>query len=536
MSEKKYRAAEYYRFSYTDDKSAESDSIGNQRKQLKRFIDSQPDIESVSEWVDDGVSGILFDRPAFKQMMTEIEGGKIDCIVVKDLSRFGREYIETGRYLRRILPSYGVRFIAINDNIDTLKDNGDDLIVSVKTVINDAYCRDISVKTRSALNVKRENGDYVGACPIYGYRKADDNHNQLVIDEYPANIVRDIFRMKIEGMSALRIAEALNDLGVLSPLEYKKDRDLPHPKGGYADRNGAQWSANTIIRILQDETYTGTLLQARQSTYNYKIKDIIDKPKMEWKRSENAHGAIITLEIYDLAQRIMRLDTRTAPGSDSVYLLSGILICNSCGARMTRKTVPYKGIKYHYYFCPTTKKHGCKGAAMLKEDELHKQVLECVKAQVASIASVDSVLAGSDGQRVAKALAGQFLSQINENERQLEQLTGFKSVLYENMVVGLITTNDYKTLKAKYCADEARLRGAICTLQQQYEDVMAGKGERLRWMEHFKRFEGLAELDRRVVINLIQSIRIISKTEIQITFNYQDEFEKALVIVRKEAA
>ena len=170
MSEAIYRAAKYIRLSYTDDKTNESDSVANQRKLLDSYIESQPDIEVVEEYVDDGVSGIIFDRPAFKQMMADIEKGKIDCVIVKDLSRFGREYIETGRYLRRIFPAYGVRFIALNDNIDTLKDSGDDLVVSVKSIINDAYCRDISVKTRSALDVKRDNGDFVGVA-AFGVRQ-----------------------------------------------------------------------------------------------------------------------------------------------------------------------------------------------------------------------------------------------------------------------------------------------------------------------------------------------------------------------------
>ncbi|MCL2776035.1 MAG: recombinase family protein, partial [Oscillospiraceae bacterium] len=175
MSEKLYKAAKYIRLSYTDDKTNESDSVANQRKMLDNFIGNQSDFETVAEYVDDGITGIIFDRPAFKEMMTDIESGKINCVIVKDLSRLGREYIETGRYLRRIFPAYGVRFIAINDNIDTLKDSGDDLVVSVKSIINDAYCRDISVKTRSALNVKRENGDFVGACPVYGYKKSAEN-------------------------------------------------------------------------------------------------------------------------------------------------------------------------------------------------------------------------------------------------------------------------------------------------------------------------------------------------------------------------
>ena len=536
MSETIYRATKYFRCSHTDGKNTESDTIANQRRLIDRFLETQTDIEVVSEMIDDGVSGILFDRPAFNQMMKDIEDGKINCVIVKDLSRFGREYIETGRYLRRIFPAYGVRFIAINDNIDTLRDSADDLIVSIKSVLNDAYCRDISIKTRSALHSKREKGDYVGACPVYGYKKSEDNRNQLVIDEYPANIVRDIFRMKIDGMSALKIAERLNNLGILSPIEYKKDRGLPHPTGGYADFSGAKWSPTAVIRILNNEIYTGTLIQAKIGTLNYKIKDMIEKPKSEWSRTENAHEPIIPLHDFDLAQRIMRLDTRTAPGSENVYMFSGILICGCCGGRMTRKSVPCGDIKYHYYYCPTTKRRGCADGVNLKETLLHDCVLDILKAQISNVTSVDSILAGSDGKRAAEAQAAHYKTQISDNERQLEKIFKVKATLYENMISGVISQDDYKLLKEKYIRDEVRIRDAISCLNQKHDDILAGKGERLLWMEHFKRFEGITELDRRMVINLIQNIRVISKTELKITFNYQFEYEKALEILGKEAA
>ena len=536
MQETLYRAAKYIRLSYTDEKTSESDSVGNQRRLIDEFLKNQPDIEVISEKVDDGVSGIIFDRPAFKEMMDDIESGRINCVIVKDLSRLGREYIETGRYLRRIFPAYGVRFIAINDNLDTLKDSGDDLVVSVKSVINDAYCRDISVKTRSALGVKRDNGDFVGACPIYGYKKADDNHNRLAIDEYPTKIVRDIFRMKIDGTSALKIAETLNNIGVLSPMEYKKDRGLPHPKGGFADKADAKWSPTTVIRIMNDETYTGALIQGRQGTLNYKIKDLIDKPESEWKRADNAHEGIITKHDFDLAQKIMRLDTRTAPGGDKVYIFSGVLICDGCGNRMTRKVVPYKDKKHHYYYCPTTKKRGCAKGVNLKESELSECILESLKAHIANVASLESLISGSDSQHIMNALAKQYAEQIAENERQLEQISEFKSSLYENMIGGIISKEDYKLFKAKYVADDLRLRSAVETLNQQLEDTLAGKSERLRWTEHFRRFGNLAEIDRRTVVNLIHSIHVVSKSELLITFHYQAEYENALAILQKEVA
>ena len=150
---------------------------------------------------DDGYSGIIFDRPAFKEMMQDITDGKINCVIVKDLSRLGREYIETGRYLRRVFPAYGVRFIAITDNIDTAHENsGDDLTVSVKNIMNEAYCRDISIKTRTSLDIKRRNGDFVGAFPVYGYMKSEENKNLLVPDPYAARVVQDIFRMRRHGL------------------------------------------------------------------------------------------------------------------------------------------------------------------------------------------------------------------------------------------------------------------------------------------------------------------------------------------------
>jgi hypothetical protein len=341
--------------------------------------------------------------------------------------------------------------------------------------------------------------------------------------------------MKLEGTSAVRIADTLNALGVQSPYMYKKTHGLPHPRNGFADKPDAKWSATTILRILGDETYTGTLIQGRQGTLNYKIKDLIDKPVSEWKRTENAHEAIIRKRDFDLAQRIMRLDTRTAPNSDKVYMFSGVLICGCCGERMTRKSVPGRdGKKYHYYYCPTTKKRGCLNAPSIKEDELAECVLESVKSHIANIASLETILQSSDGQRVTNALVKQYTEQIAENERQLMQVAGFKTPLYENLINGVIEKEDYKLLKAKYAADEERLRGAIETLKAQLDDVMSGKSERLKWADTFKRFEGLTELDRRIVANLIQSVRIFSKTKLEITFNYQSEYETARALAGNE--
>ena len=525
----KYKATAYIRLSYTDDRSSESDSVSNQRKLIENFVERNPDIEVVSFKVDDGYSGIIFDRPAFKEMMQDVTNGEINCVIVKDLSRLGREYIETGRYLRKVFPAYGVRFIAITDKIDTAQESsGDDLTVSVKNIMNEAYCRDISVKTRTALDVKRRNGDFVGAFTVYGYMKSEDNKNLLVPDPYASRVVQNIFQMRLEGASALRIANELNRLGILSPLAYKKNHGLPYAKNGYADNEDCKWSATTIIRILQDETYTGTLVQGRQGTSNYKIKQLEQKPESEWIRIPDAHEALITKQDFDLVQRIRGLDTRTSPKQDTVYLFSGVLICGCCGSRMTRKTNRVNGKEYHYYYCPTGKKHGCTNPVMLKESKLIDCVQESLKAYIQNVASLETLLNSIDQSSINQALAKEYTDHISENERRLEHTQNCKSRLYESLVEGMITKEEYASYKVKYTRQAEEIKAAITALKEKLKDVLENKSERNRWISHFTQFESMETLDRKALIHMVQSIQVRGKNELDIRFKYMDEYEKAL--------
>lgn len=529
---KKYKAAAYLRLSYTDDRSTESDSITNQKKLIEDYVAKHPEIELVSERVDDGYSGILFDRPAFQAMLSDIKNGMVNCVIVKDLSRLGREHVDTSRYLRQIFPAFGVRFIAVTDHIDSEDEHtGDDLVVSIKSILNDNYCRDISIKTRSALQAKRQNGAYVGACPIYGYQRNPENKNHLIPDEYAARVVRDIYRRRIDGASAARIADKLNQLGVLSPLEYKISRELPHPSGGYTDHPDTKWSAVTVIRILQDETYTGTLVQGRQTTHNYKLKNQIKKLPEEWVRTENAHEAIISRQDFDLVQKLAQLDTRAAADKDSVYLFSGILVCGCCGGRMTRKTNSYKGRKYVYYRCPTGKAHGCGHPAMIREDTLTQCVLACLQTHIKSVISLEELLDDISEERINHGLIDGYKAQIMENEAQLSQVISFKGSLYENFVNGILDKEEYKTMNRHYTAQVEKLREAVSLLHQKMAQSLDNTSDRLKWTRQFREFQDLTELDRRAVVTLIQFIRVVSKEELQIHFRFQDEYESTLKLL-----
>ena len=204
-----YHAAVYVRLSREDGDREESDSIINQKCLIREWLKDRSDIVVQGEFADDGYSGVNFERPAFKRMMREIEEGRVDCIIVKDLSRFGRNFVEAGRFLDRIFPEKGIRFIAINDHFDSLEgiSSTDRILIPFKNLINDAYCRDISIKVRSQLETKRKKGDFIGSFAVYGYVKSADDRHKLEVDSYAAGVVRDIFRWKLEGMSQLRIAE-----------------------------------------------------------------------------------------------------------------------------------------------------------------------------------------------------------------------------------------------------------------------------------------------------------------------------------------
>lgn len=528
-----YRAIKYIRLSYTDDKTVESNSVANQRKLIDDFIAKHDDIEVVAEKVDDGYSGVLYDRPAFTEMMELIKQGKANCVIVKDLSRLGREYIETGRYLRRVFPAYGVRFIAINDNFDTLNEKADELSVSIKNIMNEEYSHDISVKTRSALDIKRRNGDFVGAFTVYGYLKTGESHKSLVIDPFAANVVRDIFRKRMEGYSANSIATELNDRGILSPLAYKRSQGLPYAKGGYADREDCKWSATTVIRILQDEIYTGTMVQGKQKTPHFKLKELETKSPEEWVRVEGTHEAIIDKADFDLVQKLRRLDTRTAPHLEKVHLFSGVLVCGCCGSRMTRKTNHNKGKEYHYYYCPSGKKGGCQSSSMIKESDLIECVQTSLKNHIDSIVTLNSFITSVSQERINRELVQEYTQYIQANERQLEQVESFKRKLYESLVNGLISKEKFLQYKQDYNAKADKIKASIESLNEKMNDVLENRSDRNRWINHFLEFSSMQEIDRNAVVRLIHCIRITGKKELEITFNYFDEYRKAVNMVEQ---
>lgn len=527
-----WNATLYLRLSRDDGDKEESNSITGQRELLRDYISQRPEFREYAVRVDDGFSGSTFERPSFQKMIEDVKAGRTDCIIVKDLSRFGRNYLDAGEYIEKIFPFLGVRFIAVNDNYDSLGDKkaSDDLIIPFKNLINEAYCRDISVKIRSQLEIKRKNGQFLGSFAAFGYLKDEQNKNKLVVDQYAADIVRDIFKWKLEGVSPQDIADALNKLGVLSPMEYKRSLGMKFTTS-FKTNAKATWSAGTVIRILKNPIYTGVLVQGKETTPSYKVHKRITKDESEWSVIEDSHEAIISKIDFDSVQKVLKCDTRRSPGGKAVGLFSGMVFCGDCGASMVRKTVPAGEKKYVYYVCSAHKQNKSCSPHRMRDTTLEEIVLDSLKQHISEVVDMSELLAITDTAPLRTAQAQKVQRQLDKKHEEYEKLQKLLMSLYENLADGIIDREEYTRLKASFTtrADEAEKQ--MDALREQLEDIH-NHGTENAWMNEFVRRQGLTSLDRAVVVALIDKILIHSNDVVEIIYRWQDEFAWQLDILR----
>ena len=526
MKNKNFNACIYTRLSRDDGDKLESDSIINQRALIKDFLSKHPEIQTVSEKTDDGYSGVNFDRPAFQEMMDEIRSGKVNCVVVKDLSRFGRNYIEAGNYIERVFPFMGVRFIAINDSYDSLDRNqSDSLIIPFKNLINDAYCKDISVKIRSQLEIKRKKGQFIGAFAVYGYLKDEADHNRLVIDTYASEVVRAIYKWKLEGMSQGRIADKLNVQGVLCPMEYKLSLGMK-VQTNFRVHKKAMWSPVSVTRILTNEIYTGVLIQGKSGTPNYKVKKVMPKDEEEWIRVEDSHPAIVCREDFENVQMIMQRDIRIAPDEEAVYPFSGYLKCADCGQNMVRKHYRSSDCDYTYFICSTRKaKKGC-STHTIREEALTDAVLAGIRQQVEHVLELAQIIDTLDSLPESQQNVFNYDAQIVRLKEDIERNKSFKLKLYENLQEGMIGQDEYFLFKKSYAAKIEEAEAAITAIESEREQMVGRNRERLAWIDVYKKYQNVTEVTRRLVVELIEQIKVYEGSRIEIKWRYQDEYDR----------
>lgn len=536
MSEKVYRTAIYARLSKDDGDKAESNSIVSQKAMCEEYISRQADLELVDTFVDDGYSGVDFQRPGFRKLEEALRGGRIEAVVCKDLSRFSRNYIEGGRYLERIFPQLGIRFIAINDGYDTLTGNpqSDSFVIPFKNLINDSYCKDISVKIRTNLDVKRRRGEYVGAYTPYGYQKDSQDKNRLTVDEYAGGIVRQIFSMYKDGISINRIAEKLNSMGVLSPMEYKISTGINY-SSVFRTNESAKWSYTAVHRILTNEVYIGVLAQGKRGTPNYKVHIVQDKDESEWVKVEDAHEALVTYEDFMSVRRMLGRDTRSAGEDSEENLLSGFLFCGDCGQPMTRKVVPSKNKKYYYYVCSTNKRHeGCTTHS-ISAKEVVKSVTLAIKQQIGNVLDLSETLECIANLPFADRVMFNYEAQMEKLSEEIAHCKKMKLRIYEDLASGVIDKKEYAEFREQYALRMEEKSAALERVRRESKDASVSGQTEKAWVALFREYENIEELNRRVLMALVDKILIYEGHVVEVLFQYGDEYQRALEVAEKMA-
>ena len=364
-----WNVAGYLRLSKEDNENMESNSIVNQRELIEQYINGKEDLELIEYYIDDGYSGTNFNRPGFEKLLQDMKNKKINCIIVKDLSRFARNHIEADMYFENIFLALNIRFISVIENIDSFKnpDSIDNLIVPFKNLLNDAYAKDISKKVKSALTAKRLNGEFIGTSATYGYIKNPKDKYKLIIDEEASKYVVQIFNGIIEGKLASKIADELNKNNVLTPAAYKRKNELESNN----IETDKRWNAKMINKMLKDRIYIGDLIQGKKKVENYRSHKLITTKKDEWIIIQNNHEPIISKDKFDKVQEIIEKN-KCARSNKEKDLFYRFLKCSDCGESFTLRRVK----NYEYYHCTSYVRNGSCTSHSIRKDKLVELVIE----------------------------------------------------------------------------------------------------------------------------------------------------------------
>lgn len=517
--QKAYSVGIYVRLSKDDERAGESVSIENQKLILTKYVDEQPGWILHEVYVDDGWSGTNFQRPSFQRMLTDAKEGVINLIIVKDLSRFGRNYIEIGQFTDYLFPTIGCRFVALNDNVDTIHNDND--IMAYKNLFNEMHSRDTSKKVKTIRKANAERGKFMGTYAPYGYKKDDADRHRLVIDEQTAPVVRRIFEMRCSGMGYYTIASALND-----------DK-IPPPRASYYNGIGEDcstignglWSNSVIMRLMRNEVYLGHMVQGKRGKLSFKTKKLVGKPQEEWIRVENTHEAIIDQKMWDQVQELNAKKHKpkaTANGEQNMFV--GLLRCAECGYPMrlqTRKNKHKDGsVDISYSFlCGNYSRSGKNActAHVIKERVLTELVLNDIRNN-ARLVSIDeaSVVREIIRQKDSAATGNlafwqQELENVVSRVKVLEKLI---QTLYEDRVKGTVPETVFLTLMEKYEQERIDKNERAEILQKQISDSRRDWSDVSEWAEIIKRHTHLEMLNAEILLQLVDRIEVADATVI----------------------
>lgn len=544
-----HKTAIYARLSREDNLN-KSDSIENQLAFLHDYVDNRPYLQLTGTFVDNGYTGTDFERPEWQKLMEAVQAKEIDCIVVKDLSRLGRNYIETGEFLEKICPFFGIRFIAVNDGFDTATaEASGQLSVSLSNIINDYYAKDISRKVSSALRSKMENGEYIGAWEKYGYLKDPNNKNQLIVNPETAPIVKQIYLWRSEGMSYMGINKKLNDSGVLSPGQYKANR-------GIVTNNNQKsrtilWNKHMVTDILKDITYLGHLAQRKSGQCLYAGIPFQRTDEQDWIIVENTHEAIIEQELFDKVQAINNEAAAKSKANSGKYdylpkavnIYGKKFTCADCGSimKLVRSFSTKKDKVYFTFKCPTYAEHGTRAcnAKKMRKADLDEAVLATIHAQLDLFVDMQDSLHKLLEMKKAMTNHSKQRDEVKSLKKKLDHKKGLFGGLYRDLREGLIDDDDYAQTREVILANIKRLEQQIAELEgtsERFQEQLRGEKE---WMNLVKKYRNATEVSAEMVDAMIQSMKMNEDCSLDITFNHMDEFKaiyNTIETLRKEVA
>ena len=467
MNQKQNRTAIYCRLS-RDDGDGESMSITTQRHMLSQYATEQG-WPIVGEYIDDGYSGTNFNRPDLKRLQQDILAGKIDVLLTKDLSRLGRDYIETGRLTELFFPEHNVRYIAINDGVDSAKDNND--IVPFKNILNELYAKDNSKKVRSAYRQKAINGEFTAAFAPYGYEKSSLDKHKLVIDEVAAPIIRKIFNWAASGKSPHQIAIQLKSDKVLTPraytvYKYERYKTVFNPSYPY------DWSHTTIVSLLQNRVYLGHMVNNKSSTKSFKCNKIVRNPKEEWIEVKDTHEALVTEELFNLVQKIISVKKR-ATNSGERQIFVGLLKCSTCGRSLTY--AKQKGRNDNGNFaCNLARQKGKEYCSFhyINYDSIYKISLNDLRHQTAFIKENKNSYIEKFNCNIKKKVKEQFVffhKEKNKLNNRTNELNKILKTLYEDRSFNRITCKEYSLLSSQFESEKEDISNQLNNLIKSLE-------------------------------------------------------------------
>lgn len=509
-----YKAALYCRLSVDDGNFGGSVSIETQKILLEQYCKDHK-ITDYKFYCDDGCSGTNFDRPSFKKMLSDIDEGKINLVIVKDLSRFGRNYVEAGMYVQRFTDS-NIRFIAADDNYDSLV-NSDDLLFPIKNVVNEMYARDVSKKTKAAKKAKARDGQFIGSKAPFGYKIDPNDRHHLIVDEPAAQVVKRIFRLASEGVGYNKMAKIFREEKVLTPIAYFNLNNPDYFKSDYW-RKEFDWHVTSIRAILNNEVYLGKLVYGKQRNKSMKSKEKVRNPKEDWIVVENCHEPIITQELWDTVHKILNAKHRPAKAGE-VQMFAGLLYCSDCGHFLTYSQKQRKDGSYHgAYSCWMYKTHGKEYCAShyITFDTIYELVLIDIQRNLFQyrkntdkFKSILSRKYQSDSQKQAE----QITLEYEQKQKRCEELDKIISRLYEDNVLGRIGDERYESMSQSYELEQVEIKKALPILKSKIDELKRQSDCADNFINVIKKYTIIDKLDAAILNELIDKIVVHHKEQ-----------------------